>query len=108
MWVKNLSLLFAVATTVAATSSGITPTSNATTVATVSPSGVTAAPDTTTSTTPLPSLAHTASINGFADKIYDELPSCAQQCVRANTSVTPCAYWNTRCLCIMSNFGDLV
>ncbi|EGV64977.1 hypothetical protein CANTEDRAFT_104115, partial [Yamadazyma tenuis ATCC 10573] len=96
MWVKNLSLLFAVATTVAAASS----------------SGVTSAPDATSSTTnpyaTYPTVARTASINGFADKIYDELPSCAQPCVKQDTSITPCPYWDTGCLCVMSNFANLI
>lgn len=49
-----------------------------------------------------PSVAHTASINGFADKIYDLLPSCAQTCVTKSTSSTVCPYWDTGCLCVIS------
>ncbi|KAI5954894.1 hypothetical protein KGF54_001455 [Candida jiufengensis] len=52
-----------------------------------------------------PSVAKTASINGFADKIYDQLPSCAQPCVKKDTKVTPCPYWDTGCLCVMPNFA---
>ncbi|KAI5965984.1 uncharacterized protein KGF55_001348 [Candida pseudojiufengensis] len=52
-----------------------------------------------------PSVAKTASINGFADKIYDQLPSCAQPCVRKDTRVTPCPYWDTGCLCVMPQFA---
>ncbi|KAM9923150.1 hypothetical protein OXX59_005348, partial [Metschnikowia pulcherrima] len=55
-----------------------------------------------------PSVAKTASINGFADKIYDQLPSCAQSCVRESTSSTPCPYWDTGCLCVISTFASNV
>ena len=48
-----------------------------------------------------PSVAKTASINGFADRIYDQLPECAKPCMFQNTGVTPCPYWDTGCLCIM-------
>ena len=39
----------------------------------------------------------TASINGFADPIYDLLPDCAKECVKFSTSNTPCPYWDTGC-----------
>lgn len=55
-----------------------------------------------------PSVAHTASINGFADKIYADLPSCAQACVKEDTGSTPCPYWDTGCLCVMSVWGNEV
>ncbi|KAK6201726.1 uncharacterized protein RJT21DRAFT_37533 [Scheffersomyces amazonensis] len=55
-----------------------------------------------------PSVAKTASINGFADKIYDQLPSCAKDCVKQNTGITPCPYWDTGCLCVMPQFGGLI
>ncbi|GEQ69469.1 hypothetical protein JCM33374_g3141 [Metschnikowia sp. JCM 33374] len=55
-----------------------------------------------------PSVAKTASINGFADKLYGNLPACAQQCVKQSTSSTPCPYWDAGCLCVMSNFGSAV
>ncbi|CAI5760128.1 unnamed protein product [Candida verbasci] len=51
-----------------------------------------------------PSVARTASINGFADLIYDQMPDCAKACMYANTGVTPCPYWDTGCLCIMPDF----
>lgn len=55
-----------------------------------------------------PSVAHTASINGVADKIYDLLSECAKACVATDTSSTPCPYWDTGCLCVMSTWGDVV
>ncbi|ABN68563.2 repressed by TUP1 protein 5, partial [Scheffersomyces stipitis CBS 6054] len=58
--------------------------------------------------TQYPSVAKTASINGFADKIYDDLPPCAQPCMFQNTGITPCPYWDTGCLCVMPQFGGLI
>lgn len=55
-----------------------------------------------------PLVAHTASINGFADKIYGSLPSCAQPCVKEDTGSTPCPYWDTGCLCVMQNWSGEV
>lgn len=55
-----------------------------------------------------PTVAHTASINGFADKIYDRLPECAKPCVQQDTGNTPCPYWDPGCLCVMSNWGGEV
>ena len=55
-----------------------------------------------------PTVAHTASINGFADKIYDRLPECAKPCVEEDTGITPCPYWDPGCLCVMSNWGGEV
>ncbi|CCG23883.1 Pga7 protein [Candida orthopsilosis Co 90-125] len=55
-----------------------------------------------------PSVAKTASINGFADRIYDQLPECAKPCMFQNTGVTPCPYWDTGCLCIMPTFQGAV
>ncbi|KAG7665580.1 uncharacterized protein J8A68_000982 [[Candida] subhashii] len=55
-----------------------------------------------------PSVARTATINGFADPVYDSLPSCAQPCVDQNTGLTPCPYWDTGCLCIMPQFANLI
>ncbi|CUM53038.1 uncharacterized protein AC631_05699 [Debaryomyces fabryi] len=55
-----------------------------------------------------PTVAHTASINGFADKIYDRLPDCAKSCVQEDTGNTPCPYWDPGCLCVMSNWGGPV
>lgn len=55
-----------------------------------------------------PSVAHTASINGVADNIYDLLSECAKACVTTDTSSTPCPYWDTGCLCVMSTWGDVV
>ncbi|KAF6046220.1 Surface antigen protein 2 [Candida parapsilosis] len=55
-----------------------------------------------------PSVPKTASINGFADRIYDLLPECAKPCMFQNTGVTPCPYWDTGCLCIMPMFQDKI
>lgn len=52
-----------------------------------------------------PSVAKSASINGFADKIYDTVPACAKECLRQSTGNTPCPYWDTGCLCVMPQFG---
>ncbi|MDC6271906.1 hypothetical protein PP707_06365, partial [Acetobacter pasteurianus] len=72
---------------------------------------VTSAPTTTGADNPYtqyPSVAKTASINGFADRIYDQLPECAKSCMYQNTGVTPCPYWDTGCLCIMPTFQALI
>ncbi|EGW30231.1 uncharacterized protein SPAPADRAFT_158851, partial [Spathaspora passalidarum NRRL Y-27907] len=55
-----------------------------------------------------PSVEKTASINGFADKIYDKLPECAKPCMFQNTGMTPCPYWDTGCLCIMPQFAGAI
>ncbi|CAN6675004.1 hypothetical protein TRVA0_078S00100 [Trichomonascus vanleenenianus] len=55
-----------------------------------------------------PSVRHTASINGFADPIYDKLPECAKPCVKESTSNTPCPYWDPGCLCYMPQWGSIV
>ncbi|CAI5759635.1 unnamed protein product [Candida verbasci] len=55
-----------------------------------------------------PSVPRTASINGFADRIYDQLPACAQPCVKESTSSTPCPYWDTGCLCVIPAFTSAV
>lgn len=55
-----------------------------------------------------PSVAHTASINGFADRIYGQLPQCAKSCVTRSTSSTPCPYWDTGCLCVMTPWANPV
>ena len=49
---------------------------------------VSATSDGTNAYTAYPSVAKTASINGFADKIYDQLPECAKECVKQSTSNT--------------------
>lgn len=72
-----------------------------------------AAPATTTFDTDnnwstYPEVPKTASINGFADPIYTHLPECAKSCVAEDTGVTPCPYWDTGCLCVMSNWGGEV
>lgn len=55
-----------------------------------------------------PDVPKTASINGFADPIYSDLPECAKDCVDQDTGVTPCPYWDAGCLCVMMNFaGDV-
>lgn len=55
-----------------------------------------------------PQVPKTASINGFADPIYSDLPTCAQYCVEASTGNTPCPYWDTGCLCIMPQWSGQV
>lgn len=55
-----------------------------------------------------PPVPKTASINGFADRIYDQIPKCAQECVKQSTSSTPCPYWDTGCLCVIPNFTGAV
>ncbi|KAG2731018.1 hypothetical protein G9P44_006167 [Scheffersomyces stipitis] len=64
---------------------------------------ITEAPTTSTDNpyTQYPSVPKTASINGFADRIYDDLPACAQPCMFQNTGITPCPYWDTGCSCVM-------
>ena len=69
---------------------------------------VSATSDSTNAYTAYPSVAKTASINGFADKIYDQLPECAKECVKQSTSNTPCPYWDTGCLCVMPQFGGAI
>ncbi|KAK6462857.1 hypothetical protein DFJ63DRAFT_336159 [Scheffersomyces coipomensis] len=59
----------------------------------------------TTTSTSTTSIIRTASINGFADRIYDELPECAKPCMFADTGITPCPYWDTGCLCVMPMFA---
>ena len=74
-------------------------------------SSITEAPTTTAEDNPYtiyPSVAKTASINGFADRIYDQLPECAKPCMFQNTGVTPCPYWDTGCLCVMPQFGGAI
>lgn len=55
-----------------------------------------------------PSVKKTASINGFADPLYDKLPKCAEECVKQSTGNTPCPKWDTGCLCIMPQWSGLV
>nr|WOG36245.1 uncharacterized protein [Candida metapsilosis] len=55
-----------------------------------------------------PSVPRTASINGFADRIYDQLPECAKACMYESTGSTPCPYWDTGCLCVMPQFGGAI
>ncbi|KAM9935928.1 hypothetical protein OXX80_004512 [Metschnikowia pulcherrima] len=55
-----------------------------------------------------PSVAKTASINGFADPIMSNLPTCAQDCVSFSVSNTPCPYWDTGCLCVMPQWSGEV
>lgn len=55
-----------------------------------------------------PKVPKTASINGFADPIYDLLPDCAKECVKFSTSNTPCPYWDTGCFCVMPQWAGLV
>ncbi|CAN3500477.1 hypothetical protein DICA1_C06106 [Diutina catenulata] len=55
-----------------------------------------------------PSVAKTATLNGFADPIYPNLAPCAQKCLEDNkdTGKTPCPYWDTGCLCVMPQFAN--
>lgn len=53
-----------------------------------------------------PPVPRTATYNGFADRIYDDIAECAQACVEADTGITPCPYWDTGCLCVMSMWGN--
>lgn len=69
---------------------------------------ITTAPTTTNGYETYPSVAHTASINGFADPIYAKLPACAHSCVERSTASTPCPYWDTGCLCVMAPWGNAV
>lgn len=55
-----------------------------------------------------PSVKQSASINGFADPLYDKLPKCAEECVKQSTGNTPCPKWDTGCLCIMSQWSGIV
>ncbi|PSK38420.1 hypothetical protein C7M61_002983 [Candidozyma pseudohaemuli] len=55
-----------------------------------------------------PSVPKTATYNGFADPIYDDLPECAKSCVELSTRSTPCPYWDTGCLCVMPQWSGLV
>ena len=57
-----------------------------------------------------PSVAHTATYNGFADPLIPRVGPCVQECLKANpgTGMTPCPYWDTGCLCIMPMFGNIV
>lgn len=54
--------------------------------------------ETTNQWVTFPSVSTTASINGFADNIYDTLPECALSCVEADTGSTPCLHWDIGCL----------
>lgn len=58
--------------------------------------------------TQYPSVPKTASINGFADRIYALVPDCAKDCLRESTGSTPCPYWDTGCLCIMPTFAGAI
>ncbi|KAG7664401.1 uncharacterized protein J8A68_002074 [[Candida] subhashii] len=70
-------------------------------------STITTAPETTmTSTSTRPAVIRTASINGFADRIYEDVPECAKECLEnQGTGNTPCPYWDTGCLCVMPQFA---
>ena len=66
-------------------------------------SSITSAPDSsaTSSSSTTSTFIRTASINGFADKLYDQLPECAKPCMFQNTGITPCPYWDAGCLCVL-------
>lgn len=67
----------------------------------------TAAPTATNPWATYPSVARTATINGFVDRIYDALPQCGKDCVKSHgsTANTPCPYWDPGCLCVMPQYG---
>ncbi|RLV92826.1 Cell wall protein 1 [Spathaspora sp. JA1] len=71
---------------------------------TTEPAEITTPPDASETETP-PPVIRTASINGFADRIYDDLPECAKPCMYEDTGKTPCPYWDTGCLCVMPQFA---
>ncbi|KAM9918512.1 hypothetical protein OXX59_008606, partial [Metschnikowia pulcherrima] len=60
----------------------------------------------TTATTT--AVARTATINGFADAVYDYIPECAKACVAQDTSSTRCPYWEMGCLCVWTPWSSLV
>lgn len=66
------------------------------------------AAETTNQWATYPSVPKTATINGFADPVFDSLPECAQPCVKESTSSTPCPYWDTGCLCVMQTWSSKV
>lgn len=55
-----------------------------------------------------PMVSKSASINGFADPIYDLLPECAKGCVKLSTRNTPCPLWDTGCYCVMPQWSGEV
>lgn len=55
-----------------------------------------------------PKVPKTATINGFADPIFDDLPDCAKECVKKNVNSTPCPYWDTGCFCVMPQWAGPV
>lgn len=68
-----------------------------------------AAPATTNPYATYPTVAKTASINGFADPMINAgAPACAKPCLSKSTKVTPCPYWDTGCLCVIPTFADVV
>ena len=73
-------------------------------------SSITSAPDSsaTSSSSTTSTFIRTASINGFADKLYDQLPECAKPCMFQNTGITPCPYWDAGCLCVMPQFAGAI
>ncbi|PSK36206.1 hypothetical protein C7M61_004024 [Candidozyma pseudohaemuli] len=95
-------------TPTSATSSQIQATSSSEQAAESSSPAITSSPAVSSdeaeeiTTTP---YVRSASINGFADPIYDKLPSCAQPCVMQSTSSLPCPYWDTGCLCVIQMFS---
>lgn len=46
--------------------------------------------ETTNQWVTFPSVAKAASINGFADNIYNSLPECTRLCVESDTGSMPC------------------
>lgn len=55
-----------------------------------------------------PSVPRTATINGFADPVYDSMPACARSCLDQDVGLTPCPYWDTGCLCVIQSFAGAV
>ncbi|CAN3377008.1 hypothetical protein DIURU_002013 [Diutina rugosa] len=75
---------------------------------TIAFAAIAAAVTTPTNFETFPEVPKTASINGFADPVYTAVAECAQECLVENkdTGNTPCPYWDTGCLCVMSQFAN--
>lgn len=49
-----------------------------------------------------PKVPKTATINGFADRVLDDSPLCAKQCLSLKIEAGPCPYWDVGCFCVLS------
>jgi hypothetical protein len=54
-----------------------------------------------------PQVPKSYTINGFADPVYDNLPSCAKSCVTMKNP-TVCPDFDSGCFCVMPNWNGLV